>query len=79
MTVATLNLRVQPYRLLTKVEAAFYCRLSVKKFEAQCSVKPIKMPNGDLRYDVLDLDKWIEVLKSTAGDEAADAIVARLG
>jgi hypothetical protein len=52
MTVATLNLRVQPYRLLTKVEAAHYCRRSVKKFEAQCPVKPVEMADGDLLWDV---------------------------
>lgn len=78
MTVATLNLRVQPYRLLKKAEAALYCRRSVKKFEAQCPVRPIRMADGDLLWDVLDLDKWIDTLKSSAGDDT-DAIVARLG
>jgi hypothetical protein len=79
MTMTTLNIRVQPYRLLTKVEAALYCRRSVKKFETQCPVRPIRMADGDLLWDVLDLDKWIDTLKSGAGDDIADAIVARLG
>jgi hypothetical protein len=77
MTATTLNLRVQPYRLLTKLEAAHYCRRSAKKFETQCPVRPIKMVDGDLLWDVQDLDKWIDSLKSSDGNDA-DAIVARL-
>jgi hypothetical protein len=77
MTVTTLNLRVQPYRLLKKAEAAHYCRRSVKNFETQCPVRPIKMPDGELLWDVLDLDKWIDELKGGAG-EAADAILSKL-
>src|SRR5262249_9219528 len=47
VTVTTLSLRVQPFRLLTKAEAAHFCRRSVKKFEAQCPVPPIEMADGD--------------------------------
>jgi hypothetical protein len=78
MPVTTVNLRVQPYRLLKKAEAAHYCRRSVKRFSIECPVKPIKMPNGDEVWDVLDLDKWIDSLKSGA-DHDADAILAKLG
>jgi hypothetical protein len=78
MATATLNLRVQPYRLLTKTEAANYCRRSVRKFEAQCPVAPLQMADGDRLWDVQDLDRWIDSLKS-GGAEDADAIVARLG
>jgi hypothetical protein len=77
MPSATLNLRVQPFRLLTKAEAAHYCRRSVKKFESQCPVAPIEMPDGDLLWDVHDLDRWIETLKNDVGDDAS-AIVERL-
>lgn len=51
----------------------------MKKFEEQCPVTPIKMADGDLLWDVLDLDKWIDSLKVDAADSTADAIVARLG
>jgi hypothetical protein len=78
MPTATLNLRVQPFRLLTKVEAANYCRRSVKKFERQCPVPPVQMADGDRLWDVRDLDRWIDSLKVGGLDEA-DAIVARLG
>ena len=78
MAATTLNLRVQPYRLLTRTEAAHYCRRSIKKFEAQCPVQPLKMTDGDLLWDVHDLDRWIESLKSGKLDEA-EAALARLG
>jgi hypothetical protein len=78
MTLTTLNLRVHPYRLLTKAEAAFYCRISLKKFAIQCPVKPIEVTARDFRWDVQDLDKWIDSLKSSNLDESADSIVARL-
>lgn len=77
MSSATVNLRVQPYRLLTKVEAAHYCRRPVRKFEGQCPVSPLVMPDGDKLWDVVDLDKWIEGLKSGASSD--DDIVGRLG
>lgn len=78
MPTANLNIRLQPYRLMTKAEAAHYCRRPVRKFEAQCPVRPIVMADGDRLYDVQDLDRWIDSLKSGTGDDA-DMIVARLG
>jgi hypothetical protein len=77
MATTTLSLRVQPYRLLTKTEAAYYCRRTVKKFEFQCPVKPIEMTDGDRLWDVQDLDHWINGLKTGAMDEAEQAL-ARL-
>ncbi|MBM6581828.1 hypothetical protein ILT44_16650 [Microvirga sp. BT689] len=76
MPTATLNLRLQPYRLLTKAEAANYCRRPLKKFEAQCPVQPLEMIDGDRLWDVKDLDRWIDSLK---GDFDADDIIGRLG
>jgi hypothetical protein len=35
------------------------------------------MPNGDKRWDVLDLDKWIDSLKAGKSSDA-DEIIARL-
>jgi hypothetical protein len=75
LTNATINLRVQPFRLLTKTEAASYCRRSVKKFETQCPVQPIEMADGDRLWDVQDLDRWIDSLKNGERD---DDIVRRL-
>jgi hypothetical protein len=64
MASATLSLRVAPFRLLTKAEAAHYCRRPIKKFEFQCPVSPIEMADGDRLWDVRDLDRWIDSLKN---------------
>jgi hypothetical protein len=78
MAIASVDLRVRPYRLLTKAEAAHYCRRSPSKFEAQCPVAPIVMADGDKLWDVQDLDKWIDGLKAGKPCDADD-IIARLG
>jgi hypothetical protein len=78
MATATLNLRVQHSRLMTKAEAAHYFGIAVKRFEAMCPVRPVRLADRIERYDVQDLDLWIENLKGGTADDA-DTIVARLG
>lgn len=77
MTSATLQLNVIPKRMLTKAEAAHHCGRPVKRFEVECVVAPVKFPNGDARYDVRDLDAWLDSLKAGKSSDA-DNIVARL-
>ena len=77
MTSATLQLNIIPKRMLTKPEAVHHCGRSVKRFEVECDVSPVKFPNGDSRYDVHDLDKWIDNLKTGKASDA-DEIIARL-
>ncbi|MBD8877766.1 hypothetical protein [Roseibium polysiphoniae] len=78
MPSAKLNLTVQPYRMLSKVDAAHYCGLAVKKFESLSPVAPVAFADGVKRWDVHDLDRWIESQK--ASDQLDDdALVARLG
>jgi hypothetical protein len=77
MTSATLQLNIIPKRMLTKPEAAHHCGRSVKLFEVECDVSPVKFPNGDSRYDVQDLDKWIDGLQAGKSSDA-DEIIARL-
>jgi hypothetical protein len=77
MTSATVQINVVPKRLLKKSEAAIYCCRSVKRFEAEVPFPPVRMPNGDLLYDVQDCDKWIDGLKTGANDD--DDILGRLG
>lgn len=79
MPSATLQINVIPKRMLEKKEGAHHCGRSVRRFEIECPVHPIRFPNGDLRWDVQDLDAWINSLKAGAGDHDSDAIVARLG
>jgi hypothetical protein len=75
----TLQINVLPKRMLTKPEGAHHCGRSLSRFVIECPITPIKFGNGDLRYDVRDLDRWLDSLKVGAGDHDADAIVARLG
>ena len=77
MPSATLNLTVISKRMLTKREAAEHCGRPLKSFERECPVAPVQFANGDLRWDVRDLDAWLDSLKSSIDRD--DAIVNRLG
>ncbi|MER8948961.1 hypothetical protein [Mesorhizobium sp. M0296] len=70
MTIATLNLKVLPRRMLLAKEAAEYCGIPVKRFPIECGVVPVVMPSGTKLYDMRDLDAWIDTLKS--GDQTGD-------
>jgi hypothetical protein len=70
MPVATFNLRIVPKRMLSKAEAAHHCGRSVKRFEIECPTTPIEFPNGDRRWDVYDLDSWLDALKLNPSDTA---------
>jgi helix-turn-helix protein len=73
-------------RLLTKTEAAEYCRVSVETFTRICPVRAIALQPGNprlLRYDKNDLDEWIERLKDKrqsdgSNELGADDYLARL-
>jgi hypothetical protein len=77
MSSATLQITVVPKRMLTYSEAAHHCGRSVIRFKAECPCSPIRFPNGDQRFDVQDLDTWINSLKAGMND-GTEAIVARL-
>jgi hypothetical protein len=77
MNAVVLHLTIVSKRMLTLREAAQHCGRSVKRFEIECPAAPVMFPNGDHRFDVHDLDKWLDSFKS--GDDDADAIIARLG
>jgi hypothetical protein len=77
MPTATLNLTVVSKRMLTKREAAEHCGRPLRIFDLECPVSPVKFANGDLRWDLRDLDAWLDTLKT--GIDDVDAIVDRLG
>jgi hypothetical protein len=77
MPIATLNLTVVSKRMLTRREAAEHCGRPVRNFGVECPVSPVRFANGDLRWDVRDLDAWLDTLKHRIDD--AEAIVDRLG
>lgn len=78
MSQATLNLSVVSKRILTKGEAASYCGMSVKHFKIECPVRPIQYKNGDIRYDVHDLDEWLNGLKTIHLQPDIDLMIERL-
>jgi hypothetical protein len=53
-----------PARLITREEAAHYCRLGLSAFPAVCPVRPISLGNSKRleRYDIRALDEWIDKL-----------------
>jgi hypothetical protein len=79
MAIATLNLNLLQKRMLTKSEAADHCGRSVKRFEIECPVRAVRFANGDLRWDLRDLDVWIDDLKSGVAECNSDTIIDKLG
>lgn len=77
MTTATLNIRVQPRRMVTEKDAAEYCGLPAKMFRHVSPVTPIEMPGGRKLFDLRDLDVWLDGLKDGQLSDD-DSIVARL-
>ncbi len=72
-----LHVSLMSKRMLTKAEAAHHCGLSVRKFVVDCPITPVRFPNGPVRWDVHDLDRWLDGLKDDAS--GIEAIVGRLG
>jgi hypothetical protein len=79
MAIATLNLTILQKRMLTKTEAAEHCGRSIKRFEIECPAQVVRFSNGDVRWDIRDLDAWIDSLKVGHSEGDAQAIVDRLG
>lgn len=66
-------------RILSKKEAAAYCRIPVNKFSSICPVAPLDMGNGGISYDLRDLDDWIDSLKDKNAIYDDENIIARIG
>ena len=76
--MAQISLRVAPMpRMLSERDAAHYAGLPPAKFRAICPVRPVEFPSGDRRFDVRDLDTWIDAIKGCGSGE--DEILAKLG
>jgi hypothetical protein len=68
-------------RLLTRTQAAAYSGLCVRSFTAVCPVTPIALGDGKRweRFDVRELDGWINSLKSGQGaSTTADVLLAAM-
>jgi hypothetical protein len=79
MPSAVIQLNIIPKRMLTKAEASDHCGRSIKRFEIECPVNPVQFANGDRRYDVHDLDAWLDDLKRGIDRNDGDDILTRLG
>lgn len=65
------EMRLPCIRLLTKSQAASYCGLSPVTFGGTCPVRPIALGEGVRlhRYDVHDIDKWIDSFRGPAEEK----------
>lgn len=72
-----LTLRVPPLRMLKLQDAAHYCGVPVKRFPADCGISPVQMPHGQKLYDIKDLDRWLDSLKTNAPN-TREGILGRL-
>ena len=66
MSAVTFKFKALPKRMAKKSEAAGYCGLPVKRFEADFPFKPVRMPGGDALIDLQDCDRWIESLRQAS-------------
>lgn len=75
----SLNIITTPRRLLSKSEAAEMCNMNASAFARLCPVRTVDLGDGKIRYDVHDLDAWIDGVKGEVPIENDDAILERLG
>lgn len=60
-------------RLLPIGEAAKYCGIPRSYFSSKCPAKPVRLyENAHPRYDIFDLDKWIDSIKAGGKEELSD-------
>ena len=78
MANAMLNIRVIQPRMLSARQAADYVGLPLKRFPRICPVRPIAVTDSEARYDIRDLDLWLDQIKAGSSDTDAD-ILERLG
>ncbi|TNM66133.1 hypothetical protein [Aliirhizobium smilacinae] len=78
MANAMLNIRIVQPRMMSIKQAADYVGLPLRRFPRICTVRPVALPESEERYDIRDLDQWIDQIKVGGADTDAD-ILGRLG
>jgi hypothetical protein len=65
-------------RLLNRQQAASYCGTSTPTFAAVCPIHPVALGKGKRleRYDIRQLDKWIDALGSKDTSSRKDWLTA---
>lgn len=74
MTNAMLNIRVVQPRMMSIKQAADYVGLPLRRFPRVCSVRPFAIPEGGERYDIRDLDQWLDQIKAGSADTDAEIL-----
>jgi hypothetical protein len=65
--------RTVEQRMLPIRKAAKYCGEPFSTFQAVCPARPIKLhERAKPRYDIFDLDEWIDFKKSGVMQEGSD-------
>jgi hypothetical protein len=78
MANAMLNIRIVQPRMMSLKQAAEYVGLPLRRFPRLCTVRPVSLPESEERYDIRDLDEWLDQIK--AGNALTDAeLLERLG
>jgi hypothetical protein len=78
MATTSLNISVIEKRMMNVSEAAHYSGLAIKHFKALCPVQPIALTATNLRYDKLDLDRWLDSLKTGSEMSSRNHVLAQL-
>lgn len=78
MANAMLNIRVVQPRMMSIRQAADYVGVPLRRFQRICTVRPIALPESEERYDVQDLDRWLDQIKAGSAESDGE-ILERLG
>lgn len=74
MSNPTFEIKVIAPRMMSISEAARYVGLPTKRFTGACPVAPVAMPGDVKRWDKIDLDQWLDLMKSGHADPDDDVL-----
>lgn len=66
-------------RMMTLRLAAIYTGLPARKFKGRFPYPAVDMGGGELKYDRLDIDRWLDELKGAKVGATREEILGRLG
>ncbi|PJN96078.1 hypothetical protein CNY89_04700 [Amaricoccus sp. HAR-UPW-R2A-40] len=72
------DIRPVGQRMLSLRNAALYVGLPAKHFKGRFPYPAVDMGGGDLKYDVRDIDRWLEELKGVKVGATREEILGRL-
>jgi len=78
MPALTIDIPTIPTRLLNKKEAARYCRINPARFSVLCPVRPFGIEKNRMVYDIQELNRWIDSLKSGKDSDSDEALIGKL-